>query len=113
MQAANDTLILCVTTTVGKPEDAQGLARALLASRLVACVQVEAGLQSFYRWDGRLCEDPEVRLTLKTLPEKRPALEAFFAEHHPYEVPQFLAVSMQASTAYAAWVRSEVEVSAQ
>jgi periplasmic divalent cation tolerance protein len=111
MQDAKDTVILAVTTTVGKLEDAQALARALVDRRLAACVQVEAALQSFYRWDGKLCEDPEVRVTLKTLPEKQPALEAFFAEHHPYDLPQFLAVTMQASTAYAAWVRSEVDLS--
>jgi periplasmic divalent cation tolerance protein len=100
--------ILAVTTTVASRADAETLARALMERRLAACVQVEEGLASFYRWEGRTCEDPEVRLTLKTLPSRESALQAFFAEAHPYALPQFLAVKMRASPAYFDWVRTEV-----
>ncbi|TFZ03698.1 divalent-cation tolerance protein CutA [Ramlibacter humi] len=100
--------ILSLTTTVGNLEDANRLARALLAERLAACVQVEQGLLSHYRWEGRSCEDPEVRLTVKTLPRLRAALEAFLAGHHPYDVPQLLWHVDEASPAYADWVRGEV-----
>jgi periplasmic divalent cation tolerance protein len=102
--------VLTVTTTVGTLEQASGLARRILDSRLAACVQVDSSLTSFYRWEGKLCEDPEVRLVIKTLPECREALLALFAEHHPYDVPQFVATPGQASAAYAHWVRSEVRV---
>ena len=101
--------ILSLTTTVGSPEDAQRLARQLVEGRLAACVQVDAGVQSHYRWEGRLCADPEVRLTVKTLPALRERLLAFLAEHHPYDVPQLLWQVMQASPAYADWVRGEVD----
>jgi periplasmic divalent cation tolerance protein len=106
----NDRDILAVTTTVGSLADAQLLGRTLVERRLAACVQIEEGLTSIYRWEGRQCEDPEVRLTIKTLPECAAALEALFAEKHPYEVPQFLATRMQASAGYYAWVRGEVTV---
>ena len=107
MAACNDRDILTVTTTVGSREDAQALARAILQRRLAACVQVEEGLTSFYRWEGKECEDAEVRVTIKTLPGSEDALQALFAEQHPYEVPQFLATRMQASEAYFAWVEAE------
>jgi periplasmic divalent cation tolerance protein len=108
MQDCKDLDILALTTTVGSLADAQALARRIVQERLAACVQVEQGLQSFYRWEGKLCEEPEVRLTIKTLPEREEALRALFEEAHPYEVPQFLALRMRASEAYAAWVRGEV-----
>ena len=108
MEDCKDRDILAVTTTVGSLADAQSLARAILDRRLAACVQVEEGLTSFYRWQGKECEDPEVRLTIKTLPECEQALQALFRDRHPYEVPQFLAVPMRAGEAYAAWVREEV-----
>ena len=101
--------ILTVTTTVGSAADAQALARAIVAHRLAACVQVEAGLTSFYRWQGKDCDDAEVRLTIKTLPACEGALQALFAQEHPYEVPQFLAFTMRASAAYAKWVHEEVQ----
>ena len=108
MEDCNDRDILTVTTTVGSSADAKALARALVEQRLAACVQLEPALTSVYRWEGRICEEPELRLTIKTLPDREPALQAFLAEHHPYDLPQFTAVRMQASAEYAAWVRSEL-----
>jgi periplasmic divalent cation tolerance protein len=108
MHDCKDLDILAVTTTVGSLADAQELARRIVQERLAACVQVEQGLQSVYWWQGKLCEEPEMRLTIKTLPQREQALRELFAQAHPYEVPQFVAVVMRASAAYAAWVRGEV-----
>lgn len=101
--------ILSLTTTVASPEDAERLARALLEHRLAACVQLDAPVQSHYRWKGEPCSDAEVRLTIKSLPDLLPRLQAFFGEQHPYELPQLLWQVMEASDAYAGWVRGEVE----
>jgi periplasmic divalent cation tolerance protein len=100
--------VLSVVTTLGSHEDAQLLARAILDQRLAACVQIEPGITSLYRWKGETCEDLEVRMTIKTLPGMAPALQALFHEQHPYELPQFLATVMAASPAYAQWVGDEV-----
>lgn len=108
MENCKDRDILAVTTTTGSLAGAEALARALVDRRLAACVQLEEGLRSFYRWEGRRCEDAEVRLTIKTLPECEEALLALFRELHPYDLPQFVAVRMRASAAYAEWVRAEV-----
>ena len=112
MQDHQDRGILSVTTTVGSAAEAEALAVALMDARLAACVQVEPGVVSHYRWEGRRHADPEVRLTIKTLPAAEAALQAFFAAHHPYDVPQFLATPMRASPAYADWVRGEVSLPA-
>jgi periplasmic divalent cation tolerance protein len=110
MDECKDRDILTVTTTVASRAEAQALAGELLARRLAACVQVEEGLTSFYRWQGKDCVEAEVRLTIKSLPRCAGALQALFGEQHPYEVPQFAAWTAQASEAYAAWVRAEVSV---
>ena len=107
MQDSSEPEILSVTTTVGSLAEAQALAREIIAQRLAACVQLEPGLVSFYRWAGRQHEEPEVRLVIKTLPRCEHGLQECFAHHHPYDLPQFLAVPMRASQAYATWVRSE------
>ena len=104
--AEND--ILSLTTTVGSTDEALRLAQALIEHRLAACVQVEDGLRSHYRWQGQVRAEPETRLTLKSLPSQLPAIQAFFAEQHPYELPQLLWQLMKASPAYAGWVRQEV-----
>ena len=101
--------ILSLTTTVASREDAERLARALLGRRLAACVQIDDGVRSHYRWKGETCADAEVRLTIKSLPGRLAAIQDFMAEQHPYEVPQLLWQAMGASPAYAEWVRQEVE----
>jgi periplasmic divalent cation tolerance protein len=101
--------ILVVTTTAGSMDDARRLAAAIVQARLAACVQLDAIGASFYPWDGQLCDEPEVRLTIKTLPALREALQAFLSGHHPYDLPQFVAVIAGASKAYADWVRSQVQ----
>jgi periplasmic divalent cation tolerance protein len=108
MPHCNSVDLLAVTTTVGSLDDARRLAGALVQARLAACVQVDAIAASFYRWQGQLREEPEVRLTIKTSPEKAEAIRAFLDEHHPYDVPQFVAVPCTASQAYAQWVAGEV-----
>lgn len=107
MTAPQDTQVLSLTTTVGADEDARRLAAALLEQRLAACVQIDR-LESHYRWDGALNAEPEIRLTIKSAPARLPALQAFLADHHPYRLPQMLWQVMEASPAYAAWVRQEV-----
>lgn len=101
--------ILSLSTTVGTMEDARRLASELVATRLAACVQLDAIAASFYRWEGRVCDEPEVRLTIKTLPALQERLQAFFARHHPYELPQFVVTRVGASKAYLEWVRGEVQ----
>jgi len=105
--------ILSLTTTVASRDDAERLARALLEQRLAACVQLDTSMQSHYRWKGAPCAEPEVRLTIKSLPQLLPRLQAFIGEQHPYELPQLLWQAMEASPAYAAWVRGEVEGGAE
>lgn len=104
--------ILVVTTTVGSEATATALARTMVEQRLAACVQIDPEVTSLYRWKGDLCEDREVRLVIKTTPAREGALRAFLAEHHPYELPQFVATTAAASAEYARWVRDEVSGSA-
>ena len=107
MAECSEVDVLTVTTTVGSMEDAARLARALVDARLAACVQVEPIAASFYRWEGKLCEEPEVRLTIKTAPPRLDAMQVFFRDHHPYDVPQFVVIPCRASGAYGGWVKSE------
>ena len=96
--------LLAVYTTVGRREDAQRIARAIVERRLAACAQVSE-IESFYVWQGALQQEGEFRLMLKTTEDRYPALEAALRELHPYELPAIHAVAAeQAFGPYAAWV---------
>lgn len=99
--------LLLVLTTLASADDARALARALLERRLVACAQISA-VESLYRWDGAVQQEPEARLLLKTTTAQWPALQAAVRALHPYTLPALLALPVaRALPAFADWVRDE------
>ena len=104
--------VLLVQTNCPDGEPAARLAAALVDARLAACANVLAPCAPIYRWQGKDCEEPEVRLVIKTAAHCEGALQALFASRHPYDVPQFLVATLRASEAYARWVRSETQAPA-
>jgi periplasmic divalent cation tolerance protein len=87
---------------------AESLAQSLVAERLAACANVVPGLASVYRWQGRVERADELLLILKTEVDRVPALIARAAELHPYDVPEVLALPVEAGlAAYLAWVREQ------
>ena len=96
---------IVVLVTVAGVEEARTIARSLVTERLAACVNVVPGLVSFYVWKGEVSEDPEILLVMKTRRELFSALEARIRELHPYEVPEVIALPVEAGSApYLAWL---------
>lgn len=87
---------------------ADRLARLLVEERLAACVQALPGLRSTYRWDGELQQASETLLLVKTTADRYAALERTLAAHHPYDLPEILAVDASAGLpAYLRWLADE------
>jgi periplasmic divalent cation tolerance protein len=102
------TELLLVMTSLPDKEVAKQLAKRLIDARLAACVQIQSGVQSIYRWEGRLCEEQEVVLVAKTTAEQWPAISAFIKQNHPYDVPEIIAQPITHSdTDYARWAVAE------
>ena len=99
---------LLILTNCPNAEVAQAIARALVGERLAACVNVLAPCRSFYEWQGKLCEDEEVPVLIKTSAARYAALEARVRELHPYELPELIAVDITAGLpAYLGWVAGQ------
>jgi periplasmic divalent cation tolerance protein len=100
---------LVVVTTLGSEQEARTLVRTLVEARLVACGTLLGGARSIYRWEGELTEEPEVVVLLKTDVSKWEALAAAVREHHPYDVPELLALPVNRGLdLYLSWLASEV-----
>jgi periplasmic divalent cation tolerance protein len=99
-----------VLTTVGADFDARSLAHALVEMQLAACVNIVPRIESVYRWEGRVANDAEQLLLIKTSDAHVEALrEALFARH-PYDVPEFVIVPVAGtSEAYGAWLLSSLQ----
>jgi periplasmic divalent cation tolerance protein len=106
MATQTDALVVLVTTP--GPEQAAGLARALVEERLAACGNVVPGLRSIYRWQGKVQDEAEALLVLKTTRARFEALRDRVLALHPYEVPEVIALRVEAgSAAYLAWIAEE------
>jgi periplasmic divalent cation tolerance protein len=94
-----------LVTTIDKEEKAGALARAVIAARLAACVQITP-IASHYAWKGEYCEEAEFRLEMKCRAEDYATLAALVRRLHSYETPEILRVDVaEADPAYADWLR--------
>jgi periplasmic divalent cation tolerance protein len=97
-----------VLVTAPSAEKAAELARALVEERLAACGNVVPGLRSIYRWEGKVQDEPEALLILKTTRGRFEALRERVLALHPYQVPEVIALSVEAgSAAYLGWIAAE------
>jgi periplasmic divalent cation tolerance protein len=105
--------VIVVVTTVGSEEQANTLARELVARRHAACVNIVPGLKTFYRWQGKLRHDTELMLVIKTLESEFEGVAATIREIHDYELPEILAFAVGHGEArFLAWIAESVDKSA-
>lgn len=101
---------LLVLTNVPDVAGAEKLAHALIESRAAACVNVLAACRSIYRWRGAVDTADEIPLLIKTTVANYPLVEAIVLAHHPYDVPELVAVPItHGLPAYLDWVAKETE----
>ena len=99
---------LIVFTNLPDAAGAQALARLLVEQRLAACVNILAPCHSVYRWQDKMESAIEVPMLIKTTAERYNALEAAIRAHHPYELPEIVAVPVECGLPdYLAWVAAQ------
>ncbi|MEE9369087.1 MAG: divalent-cation tolerance protein CutA [Pontiella sp.] len=76
-----------IYVTAQDDAEAKRIARAVVEERLAACANVLGSIQSVYWWDGKVCEDNEVALVLKTSDLRKSELIERIKELHSYDIP--------------------------
>lgn len=99
---------LLVLTNLPDEHSAQSLARLLIEQGLAACVNIQAPCRSVYRWQGKIEDVAEVPLLIKTTDGRYAELETAIRAHHPYELPEIIAVTIERGLPeYLSWLATE------
>lgn len=105
------TKVRVILSTVESEEQARALARAWVHSRRAACVTVLPGARSTYRWKGKVSEESECVLLIKTVAatdQERADLIRSLAADHPYDEPEFLVLDPSGGAeGYLSWVEEQ------
>jgi periplasmic divalent cation tolerance protein len=101
---------IAILTTVGTEEQANLIAREIVARRQAACVNILPGVRSIYRWKGKICKDGELMLIVKTLESELDAVAATIRELHSYELPEILSFTVaQGERGFLDWIAGSVD----
>jgi periplasmic divalent cation tolerance protein len=101
---------IVVITTVGTEEQANLIAREIVARRQAACVNILPGVRSIYRWKGKICKDGELMLVVKTQAEEFDSVCATIRELHSYELPEILSFEVtRGEASFLAWIAGSVD----
>ncbi len=104
MVKPKDDLIV-VVTSVGTEEQALDVAHAIVRARRAACVNIIPNVHSVYRWKGRVCDDGEMLLVIKTRASQFEAVRETIQRVNTYELPEVLGYRVDmASSGFAAWI---------
>jgi periplasmic divalent cation tolerance protein len=96
-----------ITATFPDEQSAKVLIHLLLEQKLAACVQMMP-IQSFYRWESKLCESNEQLVLIKTRSDLFTRVEKAILKHHPYTTPQIIQVPIEKGlSAYLQWIKEE------
>ncbi len=102
--------LLVIVTSVGTEDQALDIAHALVRNHHAACVNLMPNVHSIYRWKGRVCDDGEFLLFIKTRAREFEAVRETIQKMNTYELPEVLAYRVDgASPAFASWIAKATE----
>ncbi|ALO95172.1 CutA1 divalent ion tolerance protein [Streptomyces hygroscopicus subsp. limoneus] len=99
--------IVIAQTTIDSEDQAMALAKGAVERRLAAGVHIDQ-VTAVYWWKGGVQNEREWRIQYRTTLERLPDLEAWVAEEHSYDVPEWVTIPITGgSAAYLSWVAEE------
>ncbi len=102
------TKMIYIFWSCRNPEEAKRIIHGLLNERLIACASIYPQVESIYRWEGKVEEDIEAKVILKTTANHFDGIRDYIAAHCSYEVPEIVQVEIsEGNPAYIAWLTQE------
>ncbi len=100
---------IMVITTVGSEEQALTIANALVYKEVAACVNLVPAIRSIYRFKGKVWDDEEFMLIIKSTKSNYDEIEKTITALHNYEIPEILAFPMEkGKPEFLQWIKDSV-----
>jgi periplasmic divalent cation tolerance protein len=108
MRSKSEAIVVLVTC--GSEEEAEKIANSLIEERLAACVNMISPVRSIYRWEGKIWDEREWMLIIKTQKRRFEELEKRVKSLHSYSVPEIVALPVVEGFApYLKWLEENTE----
>ena len=97
---------IVVFVTCGSEKEALKIAHSLVEERLAACVNLVSPVRSIYRWEGKIWDEEEWILIIKTQKERFGELEKKVKSLHSYSVPEIIGLPVvEGASSYLKWIK--------
>jgi periplasmic divalent cation tolerance protein len=101
-------IIIYITT--GSVNEAKKIGRALVEEKLAACSNIISPIRSIYSWQGKICDDKEALMVLKTRKQLFKQIVKRVEKLHSYDVPEIIAMPIiEGSSKYLSWLNEETK----
>lgn len=100
---------IVVLVTGSDADECARIARHLLEKRLIACANLIPQIRSLYTWEGKVADEKECLMALKSSRGLFAALQAEIEKQHTYSVPEIIALPIiEGSPNYLSWIAESV-----
>ena len=102
-----------IMVTAASRRECRKIARHLVEAKLAACVNVTGPVESIYRWEGKLTDEKEFLMLIKSTRELFPEIKAEISKIHSYHTPEIICLPIiDGSRNYMQWVSDSVKPAA-
>jgi len=100
-----------IMVTAASRRECQKIARHLVEARLAACVNITQPIESIYRWEGKVADEKEYLMLIKSTRELFPEIKAAISRIHSYHTPEIICLPIvDGSRNYLQWLGDSVKL---
>ncbi len=104
-----ETKFVLIYVTCPNKEEARKIAKHLMAKKFVACANIYENVNSLYPWKGKIADETETVLILKTTEANYKKAEAEIEKIHSYTIPCIIKIPVSSNKRYFDWLCSEIK----